>query len=282
MAQAITSALAVGFDYAGETVGLTLSGVAYTATVPAVTGARVLLAASGYDLVRVLQTALNAPAPALPGGVSFAVTMGATGLVTITCTGDTFKINAFASNIVAAILGFTSNLTNYVASATAAYAPKYLILMCARMSSGWSPKTPVAAAVTIGGVSYGVTSGITRDEDELTSELHPSDPTFATSLGQSVTPWEPDAANLAARGAHAVPWSVSDCLAVALGKTCGLARGNFQTLRTSTTARFDLVALDGDSLSQPRVTYQVPGWDAYRSWTFAAVRQSTAPTGTRA
>lgn len=279
---AIHTAVAVAFDYAGETVSVGLaSGGSYTATLAAVTDARVLLAASAKDLLQVLQAALNAM-PSLPGGVSFTVALSpTTGKVTITCTGDTFKITGFAATTIAAVLGYAANLTLLAASHTAPSQPKYLILAPARTSPGWSPKTPMAAAETAGGVSYGVTSGVTRWEDELALDFLPSDPTSAALVGSVATPWEPAAADLGALGAHAVPWSVSDCLAAALGKTCALARGNFQALCASTSERYDLVSVAGADLAAPRSAYQVPGWEAYKRWTVSLIRQTT-PTGTRA
>lgn len=279
MALAITSALAVAFDYAGESATVALSsGGSLSVTIPAVTDARVLLAASGKDLLQVLQAALNAAA----GGTPFTVTLSpTTGKVTITSSGTTWKWVAVQSTTIGAILGFTSSIAAYTASATADSQPKYLALLCGRQSSGWSPKTPMAAAETAGGVSYGTTSGVTRWEDEINFEFLPSDPTAATTVGSVATPWEPAVGNLGSFGSHAVPWGVSDCLAVALGKTCALARGNYQALCSSTTERYDLVAIAGGDLAAPRSAYQVPGWEAYRRWTVSLIRQST-PTGTRA
>lgn len=281
MALAITNALAVSFDYAGETLTVGLSsGTTYTATLAAVTSARVLLADSTHDVLQVLQTALNAM-PSLPGGVSFAVALSATtGLVTITCTGDTFKITALGSSVIGPVLGF-GNISLLTASSTATYQPRYLCFFASRESAGWSPKTPMAAAETVGGVSYGTTSATTRWEDELTFAFVPSDPTFATLVGSVATPWEPAAASLASLGSHTGAWGVSDSLAVALGKTCALARGNYRSLCTSTSERYDLVAISGADLAAPKAPYQVPGWEAYRRWTVTMIRQST-PTGTRA
>lgn len=282
MALAITSALAVGFDYAGETLTVGLSsGTTYTATLAAVTSARVLLADSTHDVLQVLQTALNAM-PSLPGGVSFAVVLSATtGLVTITCTGDTFKITAFGSSTIGPVLGF-GNISLLTASSTATYQPRYLCFFASRESGGWSQKTPMAAAETAGGVSYGTTSSVTRWEDTFTFGFIPSDTTQVSALSAVVTPWEPAVTNLASLGSHTGAWGVSDSLAVALGKTCALARGNYVAMCTSTTERYDLVAISGGDLTAPKVSYQFgPVWSAYKRWTVAMIRQS-APTGTRA
>lgn len=280
---AIKSALAIGFDHASETLSLVLNGagLTLTTTVPVVTGARVLLADSTHDLLQVFQAALNAT-PSLPGGTTFSVSISAaTGKVSIACTGDTFKMTGLASSAVGAALGWTSAATPFAAGFTADEQPKYLILAPSRTSPGWSPKTPMAAASTAGGASYGTTSATTRWEDEIVFDFLPTDPAARTLVDSLATPWEPAAAFLASLGSHAAPWSVSDCLAVALGQTCALARGNFQALCTSTSERYDLVAISGADLAAPRSAYQVPGWEAYRRWTVSLIRQTT-PTGTRA
>lgn len=280
MGLAITSALAVGFDYAGESATVVLnSGGTLTVTIPAVTSARVLLADSTHDLLQVLQTALNTAA----GSAIFAVSLSATtGKVTIAATGDTFKWVAVQSTTIGAILGFTASIAAFTASATADIQPRYLCLFASRESGGWSLKTPMAAAETAGGVSYGTTSGVVRWEDTFTFGFIPSDTTQVSVLSAVVTPWEPAAASLGSLGSHTGAWGVSDSLAVALGKTCALARGNYAAMCTSTTERYDLVAISGGDLTAPKVSYQFgPVWSAYKRWQVTLIRQST-PTGTRA
>lgn len=158
----------------------------------------------------------------------------------------------------------------------------HLATFIERVSADWQQRTAVASAETAGGVGYGVTSGITRWQDELTFGFIPRDPTFGTSLGVAQTPWEPDAAYLTALGTvGARAYSVSDLLSTAMGKTCAFAAGNFQALRTSTTERYHLVTIPGRECGAPRLARLRDGWDAYRRWTTVLIRQST-PTGTRA
>lgn len=158
----------------------------------------------------------------------------------------------------------------------------HLATFVERVSADWQQRTAVASAETAGGIGYGVTSGITRWQDELTFGFIPRDPTFGTSLGVSQTPWEPDAAYLTALGTvGARAYSVSDLLATAIGKTCAFAAGNFQALRTSTGERYHLVTIPGRECGAPRLARLRAGWDAYRRWTAMLIRQST-PTGTRA
>lgn len=274
---AIRSALAIGFDYAGETLSVNLgSGGTYTATLPAVTGARVMLATNAHDLLQVLQTSLNAM-PSLPVGVSFAVTMSpTTGKVSIACTGDTFKITSIDASTVGQRLGWTASAPTLAAAHTAEEQPQYLVLAPSRASPGWSPKTPMATAETAGGQNYGTTSGVTRWEDELVFDFLPADPSARDLVASLATPWEPAAAFLTSLGSHVAPWSVSDCLAVALGQSCALARGNFQALCSSSSERYDIVSIAGADLAAPRSAYQVPGWEAYRRWTVGLIRSGTA------
>jgi hypothetical protein len=275
MAMQITSAIAVSFDYAGESLAFDLSGGSYTATVPAVTNARVLLAPSASELAAVLVAALSTAS-----GATFSASMGTDGRWTIAVAGDTWKCNAIHTSTVGAILGWTASASTLAANHTAERQPKYLMLFAARSSSGWTQRTPISAAETIGGVSYGVTSGIVRWEDAVTFDFIPSDPTQVSTRGEITTPWEPDAASLSTLGAHATPWSVSDCLAVALGRTCALTK-SFATIIASTSERYDLCAIAGTDLGAPRAAYQFPVWPVYRRWQVSLVRQST-PTGTRA
>lgn len=280
MAAQITSALAVAFDLGAETFTyelVTAAGGARMVTIAAVTDARVLLAASAKDVLQILAAAMNAVSAM---GVTFAVSMGATGLVTITCTGDTFT-STLHSSAIGATLGFTTAMVNPAASRTADYQPKYLALFVSRQSGDWAQKTPMVSAQAYNGSVNGWTSATTTWGDEFTWRWIPRDLDAIAATGQVSTPWEPSPANLGSLGNHAVPWSLSDVLAVALTKSCGFTRGLFQTVRASTSTRFDVVTIDGEDVSAPRSKYQSPPWEAYRTWVMRLTRMST-PTATRA
>lgn len=282
-----TSALAVSFDYSSESfdIDVTVAGPAtttHTVTTTAITDARVLLAASSADLIQKLQVWLNAPTPALPGGVSFAVAMGATGLVSITITGGTFACASWASRTIAAVLGFTAQILAGTTTATAAQRPKYLILSHSRTGSLWVPASPTRANVTPGGQSYGWRSA-TRAwmAKAVRFDWIPLNPTTASSQGAVQTPWDPNVVDLTTPANHAPPWGWTDNLYAAVGKTCALAEGNFQALRTSTSERYQLCAVDGGDLVAPRVERRDMAWDAWVRTDLTLHRQST-PTGTRA
>ena len=284
------NALAVDFDHtsAAPDVVLTFSAGTTPVNVTLATGPyRMCLAPAATDYLRALESAINT---AITGAShvdsNIAVTLSAAGVVTVTVVDeeDSELVTLTLSAAIAARLGLPTLIdTGGVTWAFVGTRPVWhLALFTERVSADWQQRTAVASAETAGGVGYGVTSGITRWQDELTFGFIPRDPTFGTSLGVSQTPWEPDAAYLTALGTvGARAYSVSDLLAGALGKTCAFAAGNFQALRTSTGERYHLVTIPGRECGAPRLARLRAGWDAYRRWTTMLIRQST-PTGTRA
>lgn len=244
---------------------------------------RMSLAPAASDFLRASQAAINAAMLAEGSTNTVAFTLSATGILTITFAAALSSSVTFASGVWQR-LGLASNSIALNANfAIVGSRPVWhLATFVERVSADWQQRTAVASAETAGGVGYGVTSGITRWQDELTFGFIPRDPTFGTSLGVAQTPWEPDAAYLTALGTvGARAYSVSDLLSTAMGKTCAFAAGNFQALRTSTTERYHLVTIPGRECGAPRLARLRPGWDAYRRWTTMLIRQST-PTGTRA
>ena len=244
---------------------------------------RMNLAPAASDFLRASQAAINAAMLAEGSSNTVAFTLSAAGILTITFAAALSSSVTFASGVWQR-LGLASNSIDLDANlAIVGTRPVWhLATFAERVSADWQQRTAVASAETAGGVGYGVTSGITRWQDELTFGFIPRDPTFGTSLGVSQTPWEPDAAYLTALGTvGARAYSVSDLLSTVMGKTCAFAAGNFQALRTSTTERYHLVTIPGRECGAPRLARLRAGWDAYRRWTTALIRQST-PTGTRA
>lgn len=284
MPPTLTCAIAENFVHTAEAFDLRASFVTGSVDVNAVvaTGTyRMCLAPSASDFIRAMEAALNAALALAVRTETVTCSLSAAGIfsITISDASDFLKFNL--SSALRARLGFTGAPASG-ATATGSYPVWHLATFAERVSADWQQRTAVASAETAGGVGYGVTSGITRWQDELTFGFIPRDPTFGTSLGVSQTPWEPDAAYLTALGTvGARAYSVSDLLSTAMGKTCAFAAGNFQALRTSTTERYHLVTIPGRECGAPRLARLRAGWDAYRRWTTALIRQST-PTGTRA
>lgn len=287
MPPTLTCAIAESFTHtsAAPDATLTFSAGVSPVTASTATGTyRMWLTPKATCFPRDLTTRIKS-AIALARGTAAAVTptLSADGVFTMTFAVDIPATITFADGVWQR-LGFASasptiDANNAIVGTRPVW---HLATFVERVSADWQQRTAVASAETAGGVGYGVTSGITRWQDELTFGFIPRDPTFGTSLGVSQTPWEPDAAYLTALGTvDARAYSVSDLLAGALGKTCAFAAGNFQALRTSTTERYHLVTIPGRECGAPRLARLRAGWDAYRRWTTALIRQST-PTGTRA
>ena len=287
MPPTITCAIAENFTHtsAAPDATLTFSAGVSPVTASTATGTyRMWLTPKATCFPRDLTTRIKS-AIALARGTAAAVTptLSADGVFTMTFAVDIPATVTFADGVWQR-LGFASasptiDANNAIVGTRPVW---HLATFAERVSAEWQQRTAVASAETAGGIGYGVTSGITRWQDELTFGFIPRDPTFGTSLGVSQTPWEPDAAYLTALGTvGARAYSVSDLLSTAMGKTCAFAAGNFQALRTSTGERYHLVTIPGRECGAPRLARLRAGWDAYRRWTTALIRQST-PTGTRA
>lgn len=148
-----------------------------------------------------------------------------------------------------------------------------------RVSADWTPRTATAGAETLAGVGYGVQVGTWREEDEIAFGFIPRDVTTRTALSLDQSPFGRDAGST--YGTTPAVWSVWDFLRTSGGVTCAAALGTWQTLRTSTTATYDLVTVPFAEIAQPRKARVREGWDAYFRWTTRMLRQSTQ-TGTRA
>lgn len=278
-APTLTSALAVPFAWtsAGNDVVLAFASGTSPVNVTIPTGTyRMVLAPAATDFVRVYVAAINAAVAGAGRTEVFAATVGVDSRITLTSTGA-FTMSPLLS--AAKLLGFSTAIVAQT-SVTAAYPPANLATFTERVSADWSPKTAAAGAETLAGVGYGVQVGVWREEDEIAFGYIPRDPTTRTALAVDQTPWMPDAGDLVG-AAMPRQWTCRDVLETAGGKTCAAALGNFQTLRTSTTARYDLVTLPFAEIASPRKARVREGWDAYFRWTTRMIRQSTQ-TGTRA
>ena len=275
----LTSALAVPFAWtsAGNDVVLAFASGTSPVNVTIPTGTyRMVLAPAASDFVRVYVAAINAAITLAGRTEVFAATVGADSRITLTSTGA-FTMSPLLA--AAKLLGFSSTITAQT-SVTATFPPANLATFTERVSADWTPRSVVAGAETLAGVGYGVASGVWREEDEIAFGFIPRDPTTRTALSLDQTPWMPNAGDLVG-AVMPRQWTCRDVLETAGGKTCAAALGNFQTLRTSTTATYDLVTLPFAELASPRKARVREGWDAYFRWTIRMLRQSTQ-TGTRA
>lgn len=278
-----TAALAPAFDWTSAGAGLDVTVNAVAVTVATQRNVRMWLGKSasgtGQCLVKRVLAAINAAI----GPAVMQASISTDGKLTFSLvSGAAFTVTWHAT--LAALFGDVPNAGGGgAASVTGAYPVKHLGL-CGTIDGGdWSPTIAGAAQVTASGVSYGyVSTGAAREEDTLAFGWIIRDPTQKTALGDLTTPWHPADASLALIGAHACPWSWRDVLRQSVGRTCALARGNWQTLRTSTTETYDLVSVRPADLLQPQRLLATERWLPYHHFTATVYRQGAAPIGTRA
>ncbi len=224
---------------------------------------RMNLAASGADFLRKLATEINDALATAGRAETCSVDIGATGLVTITCSAAaTFTFDATLRDA----LGMGSTTYTTVTSLTASAPPRDLYLFIGGESQGWQRREPIAASMTCAGSAYGVRSGIVSWEDSIALELIPSDPDARTLVGETATPWE--------AGSSTLPWSCARLITTGLAVTVAFAR-HWQDVRSSTSESFDLVTIRPEALSKPDSVFQFPGLTTWRTWTLPLVRTGT-------
>jgi hypothetical protein len=278
-APTLTSAIAVPFAWTSSAPDIVLQFASGTSPVNVNVASgtyRMALAPALTDFLRVVQNAINAAVAGAGRSEVFTVSMGADSRITVSATG---AFRTASLPVALAAMGFASNLAPYATSFVADVPPAFFATFVERVSQDWTTRTAVAGGETLSGATFGVYSGAWREEDEVTWGFIPRDPSTRTSLSVNQTPWLP--AFGVTYGNHLGQWGIVGILASAGGKTCALAYGNLQTLLSSTTATYDLVALPFGEIAAPRKSRLRDGWDAYFRWTTRVIRQSTQ-TGTRA
>lgn len=256
----------VAFDFdLAETefeVELIAAATTITVTVPAGTY-RVLLGDASTDLLQVLEDALNT-ASGLPGGTTFAVTLGANGWVRIVCSGDTFSSlggSRLGLTDLGRILGVEDSITAG-AEFEGDYGPWYTIL-----GAGYDGVEQVrsfgAAERTTNGRVIGWRSGVRALSRRITFDLVPVDVERAADAdGCSHTPWRPTLDRLDEVGSTTDnrPWSWMDNLDVAVGRRCAWTAHDLQELRTSTEVSYLIGYVAPESLKNLDAQRQDPRW----------------------
>lgn len=222
------------------------------------------LAAAGDDFLRKLASEINAALTGAGRSETCSVDIGATGLVTVTCSATTTF--TFTSELRDA-LGLGAASYPAVTSLTGTAPPRDLYLFIGGGSDGWQRREAIAASVNQGGSAYGVRSLVVTHVDTIALELIPSDPDARTLASETATPWE--------AGASTLPWSCERLITTGLTATCAFAR-HWQDVRTSTTESYDLVTIRPEALSMPDATYQFPGLTTWRKWNLPLVRKSAS------
>ena len=285
MSWTVTGALAAPFSASGATFTLTIGVDTYTVTLTAATYRVALAPSSGStkDALRSLETALNAPSPALPGGVSFTVALSSsTGLVSVTCT-SAFSFVDVHSTTIGKVLGYLAASSSPATTQTAARAPWYLALFVSAHRSAWQPVTPGGAERTSGGVVYTLAGGGTSYDADLKLDFVPLTPAIATEVGSQATPLYPAEAylsDLGGTGTAARAWSILDVLVAARNAQAALTT-TWATCSVSTTERYHLPYLQRSGLD-PKPEHRDERWPRYARLTIDLTLPTTGATETRA
>lgn len=244
-------------------------------TVPTATY-RVLLSTAATDLLAVLNAAIVTAMGAASRTETIVFAMNASGLVTITASAAVTMADLHTSTL-GAILGFTSAIAGSFTSRTADRMPRHVALLCGQASAPWAPTREMAVEMAAGGTTYGVMGTQETHETDATFSFIPDEPGITSD---ALTPWAPTKANLATVGSHTGVWSVRDMLRLAIGQTWTFAH-DYQTVRASSTERFDYVTVHPDTIRAPRIMRSIPDVIRYTTWTAKLVRVSPF-TGVRA
>ena len=281
----LTSAIAPTFTLAtAETFSMafTTGPSPITVTMAARDYRMVLAPSSGSvrDYVREMTAAIQTALTGAGRAETPLVTIDATTLlVSISITTAEWSASETAGSPLRR-LGFNATIPSSIIGADAKRPPLHLATFVERKHVGWQSHSVVSGAETLGGVPYGITSGVRRDEDEIAFGFLPRDPTKRADFGLYQTSLQPDAAYAFSLGVVAArEWSALDVVTSALGQPVAFALGTWQTVSQSTSEYYDLGAIKVESIMSPQIERTRDGWDAYYGITLGVTRSSV---GTRA
>lgn len=210
-------------------------------------------------------------------GVTATLTLGADGIVTLSLSASA----TLAAGLAARMLGLTPG-TGTTFRGTRP--PWYLALFASVTGGTWSPVQTGGAEQLSDGRVYSVGSTATSWQRSSVARFVPWSPAVRAEYDTGATALWPADAYLADLGSTATDreWSVLDVLQVARNSVCGLALGTWQTVRASTTARYDRAYVAPATLLSPQVDRQDDAWEAFVDLPLALTRPATSPTDTRA
>ena len=261
----------------GTDLAMTFAPFASPVNVTVASGTyRVLLSPAASDLLAVLNAAIVTAMGAVSRTETIVFSMTAAGLVTITASAAVTMADLHTSAL-GAILGFTSGIAGSFTTRTADRMPRHVALLCGQASAPWAPTREMAVEMAAGGTTYGVMGTQETHEADAVFAFIPDEPGITSD---ALTPWAPVKANLSTVGSHTGVWSVRDMLRLAIGQTWTFAH-DYQTVRSSSSERFDYVTVHHDTIRAPRITRSIPDVIRYTTWTAKLVRVSPY-TGVRA
>lgn len=230
---------------------------------------RILLHAPASDFLKVVETAINAAIAAAGRAETVTVTMRSDGYVLFTASGS-MSMTGIHSTALGSLLGFTDEVLSAFTTRRGERFPRHVALLCGQQSEPWAPTREMAVEIAAGGTTYGVMGAQETHETTAVFSFIPDEP---GSTSDYLTPWAPTKANLSTVGSHTGVWSVRDMLRLAIGQTWAYAH-DYQTMRASTTERYDLVTVHPETIRSPRISRTIPDVIRYTTWTARLVRVS--------
>ena len=226
------------------------------------------------DYLRALQTAIQAALTARGASETCAVGFDSTTLLaTIAVTGSAWTAAAETAGAPLRRVGFNASVTPSGNNASGVRAVLHLACFVERVHTGWQPVSTVSGAQTLGGIPYGITSGVRHDVDQMRLGFVPRDPTIRGNLAVPQTALYPADQYAFSLGVVAArEWSVLDVLTSSLGQPVAFARGTWQAVSASTSLYYDVGAIDAKTIAQPVLERLRDGWDAYYTITLDVLR----------
>ena len=248
---------------------------------------RINLASVDTDFLREMRKRINLAIDAVGGTETVSITISATGLATIAFSAAITSLT-FGAASTAWRLGLTES-GGVVSGATsspivAARPPWHLALFAGVIDGAWDPVQTGGAEQLSDGRVYAVGSTSTAWQRTVRATRVPWSPGVRAAYDTGATAMWPDDAYLGALGSTSTDreWSVLDVLQGARNAVCGLALGTWQTVRGSTTDRYDRVYVAPQTLLSPVPARQDEAHEAWVELPLTFSRPSTSPTETRA
>lgn len=246
---------------------------------------RMCLAPSASDFLRVIVAAINAALVIAGSAVVVALTLSDDGVVKLLFSGDVSTFE-FTTTLVARRLGFAAGVLVPVTyrTLTGTRPVWHLALLTAATGPRWQAVQPGGAERTTGGRVYSVAASFTSWDRTLKVHMLPSTPDAKAATSSDATPMYPDESAFDALGSTATArmWSVFDVLRSARNVQCGLAIGNWLTVKSSTSERYWIADVGAGSILGQKTTPLNENWGAYEEIELSVVAPSSTPGGTRA
>lgn len=232
----------------------------------------------GRDFIRAVETAINDAIAAEGRSETCTLTMGTSGLVSLSWSTVGVSING---NAILKVMGFSAGGSGGI---TAAYPPRHLGLFIAQSGGVWQPVQTGATDVTSAGRVYTIGEITTAYTRKVRLDYLPRDPQACTDIGCTATPVWPDRAFYGSLGDESTVrrWSLLDLLRETGNVLSAVTLGGWPGLVTSTTDTYDLCRTGRASVRSPKIDRADEVWDRWHQHELELWLGSTAPTGTRA